>query len=223
MFAGTTRRRFVFCVISTCHKIIEDGYSAGLGGTGGRGHQTCHMPTCYVPTSDPWAWSLDSLLALIGVMIAGLGAIATVLVATLALVATNRANRLEAAARERTGRVALSSAIDAYLREWELEPYFRDSEKMREAARSLTAAAAGVSSSAEDVATWVHEVLIVYVAQIVDEHQDFDTVSGGRLLAIAAHSASSEIRRRVTMWVATGALDRSPLLTPTPAPRLLTN
>ncbi|TFC83315.1 hypothetical protein E3T23_02805 [Cryobacterium cheniae] len=161
------------------------------------------------------------MLALIGVMIAGLGAIATVLVATLALVATNRANRLEAAERERTGRVALSSAIDTYLREWELEPY-GNTEKMREAARSLTAAAAGVSSSAETAATWVHDALIVYMAQIVDEHQDLDTLAGGRLLATAAHGASSEMRRRVARWVATGMLDRSPLLTPTPGPPLLT-
>lgn len=176
--------------------------------------QTDHMPT-----SDPWAWSLETLLALIAVIIAGLGAIATVLIATFALVATNRANRLEASARERAGRVALSSAIDAYLKGWETDPFYGAS-KMEgiESAKTLAQAAAEVSSSAESVAMWVIDALRALVAQIVDEHGELDNVTGGRMLAIAAAGASSEMRRRITKWVATGLLDRSLLLTPTPGP-----
>ena len=170
-----------------------------------------------MPTTDPWAWSLDSVLALVGVAIAGLGAIATVLVATFALVATNRANRLEAAARERAGRVALSSAVDVYLRAWELEPYSA-STKARESAKALTVAAAGVSSDAEIVAAWVLDAPTILVRQVVEEHKDLDNVLGERLIAIAALGAISEVRRRITTWVATGVIDQSPLLTPTPGP-----
>lgn len=171
-----------------------------------------------MPTADSWAWSLETLLILIGVIIAGLGAAATTLVATLALVATNRANRLEAAARERASRVELSVAIDVYLEAWERDPYGALRKNGTELSKLVTTTAARISPSAESVATWVISTLDALMAQIVDDHSEMDNITGGRLLAIAAAGASSETRRRITAWVATGVLDRSPLLTPAPPP-----
>lgn len=169
--------------------------------------------------SDPWAWSLSDVLALIGLVVAGLGATATVLVAWFALRATQRANRLEAEARERAGRAALTSSVDVYLSGWELDPYyFGDSVKGRESARALIASAAGISTQAATTAAWVRTALAEMGEQHVDEHRELDNVTGRALLTMAARGASSEVRRRMTVWVATGTLDDSPLLTPIPVP-----
>lgn len=174
-----------------------------------------------MPTPDPWAWSLDSCLALSGVVVSAVGAIATIVVATLALVATKRANRLEAEGRERAGRVQLSSAIDAYLTVWGRDPHNYNARIRRESVESLAATAAGVSSNAETVATWVPNTLTNYMDQMVEDHTGFDTATGDRLMAIAADGATAEIRRRITTWVATGVLNQSRLVTPLSGPPLL--
>lgn len=178
----------------------------------------CARTVAVVCTADPWALSLDSLLILIGLIVGALGAAGTILVAWLALAATNRANRLEKEARERSGRVALASSVEAYLGGWEPQEYFDPGMKGEDSANALIAGAAGVSRDTEVVAQWVVKALRASVAQIVEENATVDTVEGDRLLGIHARGARAEVRRRVTAWVATGSLDQSPLLSPTPTP-----
>lgn len=174
-------------------------------------------------TPDPWAWSLDALIAVLGVaigglgvLVAGLGAIATTLIAAWALVSTNRANKLEAEARARAGRVSLSSAIDAYLAGWSKDPSEGVTRSGLALGETLTMAARSISSGSVSVTAWVIRELTAATAQVIDEHGDGDNIAGERLLGIATAGAAAEIRRRVATWVETGALDRSPLLSTRP-------
>lgn len=163
---------------------------------------------------DPWAWSLDAVLSLAGIAVAVLGALATVLFAWLALQQTKRANTLEFEARRRADRAALSGAVDAYLASWApLGVKVRTGEATAAAGQTLHAAAAGISSEAREVASW-----LIKVADASDlaelgrrqgppdpgwtEHPPRDLIG---------FSIRVQARARVTDWVATGELDRSPL------------
>jgi len=166
------------------------------------------------PMPDPWAWSLDAVLSLAGISVAVLGALATVLFAWLALQQTKRANALEFEGRKRAERAALSSAVDGYLTTWAplgVKP--RTHEATVSAGQTLHAAAAGISPEAHDVARWLIKVLDASdLAELGrregppdpgwTEHPPRDLIG---------FSIRVQARARVTHWVATGELDRSPL------------
>lgn len=168
-------------------------------------------PVVIVCGADPWSWSLDTTVA-------ALGAAATIIVAVFALVATNRANRLEVQARERAGRVAMSSAVDAYLSVWEAEAGDEESVQSRAAFSSLRATAAGVSLSAEAAATWVLLTLGQTMRLIDEEHKSWPPKEREWARKHSVSAVGNEVRRRITLWVATGNnLVLSPLLEPLPS------
>jgi hypothetical protein len=113
-----------------------------------------------VCASDPWAWTLDSTLAVIGIVIAGLGAIATALIAWWALRATDRANRLQREAQERSDRFTFVGAVEDYLDFWVQTGGGGDADKRVTSEARLDAQSAGVSADAEKVAAWIVKVLL---------------------------------------------------------------
>lgn len=165
--------------------------------------------------SDAWAWSLGNLFAFIGVIVAGLGAVATVSIAIFALKATNRANRLGAEARERTGRLAFAAKVEDYLAGWEANPYYYlDTEDGQTRHRDLLFMTAGQSSDAAAVTAWMFAELSRVCDQVVGEYEDVN--EGERMLSMSARGAASAMRRRTIHWVSTGTFDRTPLTTPSP-------
>lgn len=169
-----------------------------------------------VCASDPWAWTLDSTLAVIGIVVAGLGAVATALIAWLALRATDRANRLQREAQERATRFALVGGVEDYLEFW-LESGGGDTEKRATSEARLIAHAAGISADAEEVVKWIIEALSDAREQVAAEHRA--NVALGELAGRAlVRYGPYEVRRRVGDWVATGLLDEGPILRPLPEP-----
>ncbi|MGX1703312.1 hypothetical protein [Microbacterium sp. NPDC055357] len=170
-----------------------------------------------VCASDPWAWTLDSMLAAIGLGIAGVGAIATALIAWWALKATTRANQLQRASQERGDRLAFVGAVEDYLDFWVQTGGAQDADKRVTAEARLNAQAAGASSGAENVAAWIIQALREAKDQVAADHKVNVALGelGGRALT---SYGPNEVRRRVSDWVATGDLDDSPLLHPLPEP-----
>lgn len=158
------------------------------------------MPTA-VAHADAWAWSLDTVLSLSSVIVAALGAIATVLIAALALAQTRRANRLQELARVRAERAALSSAVEGYLATWKFGTSLIERGPARD---SLLAAATAISPDAADVAHWFVEEL---------EHAEYYDIEmrerpprGVWIPEVDStmRELRSRARSRVTRWVATG-------------------
>jgi hypothetical protein len=170
-----------------------------------------------VCASDPWAWTLDSTLAVIGIVIAGLGAIATALIAWWALRATDRANRMQREVQERSDRFAFVGAVEDYLAFWVQTGGGGDSANRVTSEARLHAQAAGASADAEKVAAWIIKVLRDAKEQVAADHAVDVALGemGGRALTSYGPNV---VRQRVSAWVASGRLDDSALLHPVPAP-----
>lgn len=176
-------------------------------------------PAVVLYAPEPSAWSADTTIALVGVIVALLGAFATGLLAWLALRQTAKATRLEQEAHERSGRLALASAIDAYLARWKPSwSIYGGREIDHDAVRALRTSAAGISEDAQSVAEWVIEVLDRTVDRFVEEHQSWDSNAAEGVMAITVASTVSIVRHRVIAWVSTGAIDREMIYRPTPQP-----
>lgn len=167
--------------------------------------------------SDPWAWTLDATLAAIGLGIAGLGALATALIAWWALQATNRASQLQREAQERSDRLAFVGAVEDYLDFWVETGGAYNADKRVTSEARLNAQAAGASSGAESVAAWIIKALRDAKEQVAAEHEANVALGefAGRTLVTYG---PNEVRKRVSVWVATGDLDDSPFLHPLPEP-----
>lgn len=161
---------------------------------------------------DPWAWSLETVLALIGVAVGFLGAVATVVVASLALAQTKRANRLEAEAlrradfeRGRQRRVELVTAIDKYLTARMEGVAEAESKAMHD-----TAVAAGFPFHAPQV-EWAEREAeeIRFLHEAIPRDADGSPLAPEPLRAYLARQ--SRVRMRLFDWVATGEFDRSSL------------
>lgn len=107
---------------------------------------------------DPWAWSLENVLLLLGVIVAGLGAIATVIVASLALAQTRRANRLEFESRDRSARAGLRKVVDEYVEKW-MPSGSGTHEEARELELAFAAATSEYGSDGISIFDWVRMAL----------------------------------------------------------------
>ncbi|MFT4281498.1 hypothetical protein [Microbacterium sp.] len=162
---------------------------------------------------DTWAWSLDTVLSATGIGVAVLGAVATVLVAALALEQTKRANRLEDEARARVGRAEFARAVEAYLTT--VPPFNRLPQSVTiPAMQALHAAAAGVGSDAEGIPGWLHSAILNAEGRDAADRKGLPPQgrSTHTPQEMVAFVIEIEIRGRITRWVASGHLDRSPLL-----------
>lgn len=176
-------------------------------------------PTVVLYAPDPSAWSADTTVALIGVVVALLGAVATGLLAWLALRQTTKATRLEQEAQDRAGRLAAASAIDTYLAGW--KPSWSIDGKREidhDAVRALRTSTAGISTDAQSVADWVIEELDRTVDLFVEDHKSWDSHTAEGVMAMTIGSAMNIVRHRVIAWVATGAMNRDALYRPAPPP-----
>jgi hypothetical protein len=174
-------------------------------------------PTVVLYAPEPSAWSADTTIALVGVIVALLGAIATGLLAWLALRQTAKATRLEQEAQERTGRLALAAAIDVYISGWKPSWSIHGRREIdHDAVRALRTSAAGISEDAQSIAGWVIEELDRTVDLFVEEHKSWDSHAAEGVMAITLASTVSIVRHRVIAWVATGAIDRQTIYSPAP-------
>lgn len=177
-----------------------------------------HPPTAPPELADPWAWTLDSLLSALGVGAALLGGLATVTVAALALRQTKRANRLEAEARARAARAEFARAVDKYLTT--VPPLNRLPQSVTiPAMQDLHAAAAGVGSDAQSIPGWIHSTVLAEEGRDAARRQGPPDPhwSDHSPKATVAFIIQIAIRHRLTVWVATGRLDRSPLFPDAPS------
>lgn len=176
-------------------------------------------PTVVLYAPDPSAWSTDTTIALVGIVVALLGAVATGLLAWLALRQTTKATRLEREAQDRAGRLAAAAAIELYLAGWN-PSWSVDGQKEidHEAVRALKSSTAGVSTDAQSVASWVLDELDRTVDLFVEEHKSWDSHTASGVMAITINSAVNTIRQRVIAWVATGVMNRDNLYRPAPPP-----
>lgn len=175
-------------------------------------------PVPVLIVGDAWAWSLDSLIAV-------LGAVATALLAWLALRQTKRANRLDGEARQReeeareraeqdlarARRSEMRAAVSVYLDTW--KPSGQMSyEQSQEAVVALIAAAAAISDEAARVAHWITEAMATadWAGIEYQNRHDSDLQSGEDRHSLL-RGALTTARLRVINWVATGTLDQSPV------------
>lgn len=175
-------------------------------------------PTIVMYAPDPSAWSADTTIALIGVIVALIGAVATGLLAWFALEQTKKATRLEQEASDRSGRAAAASAIDAYLAGWKPEWGIHGRVIDYDARRALRSAAATTSSAAREVADWVITELDGTIKLFLEEHRDYDSQTGEALMSMTVSATVSTLRGRLIDWVAKGEMNQDTIYKAEPAP-----
>lgn len=174
-------------------------------------------PTVILYAPDPSAWSAHTTIALIGIIVALLGAVATGLLAWLALRQTTKATRLEREAHDRADRLTAAAAIELYLAGWSPSWGVGGQREIDDdAVTALQSSAAGISIDAQSVARWVIDELNGFVDLFVEDHKSWDSHTAMGVMAITARSAVNTIRQRVIAWVATGEMDRDTLYHPAP-------
>lgn len=165
-----------------------------------------------VTNPDPWAWSLASVLTFSGVAVAALGSIASLVLAALALVQTKRANTFARADAEREKRAAVGNAAYRYLEAW---PKLRVRNGQPDGIlgwQAVREAAAAASPDAMSVATWILRTLNEAGLRERDLWpKDWSDPAERRMADLNAFGFTLKMRFRVSDWVATGVLDKSPL------------
>jgi hypothetical protein len=147
---------------------------------------------------DPWAWSLDTIISLVGVL-------ATIAIAVVAGVyAVSMTNR-QAREDQRQRRVRLASAIDRYI-EARTQGIATDESK----AMHDTAVAEGFDFHAPEI-EWVER----YAEDVMWLYRDMPKGPEGAPLDqtwwLTYLRRLGDIRRRLFEWVASGRFDLTPL------------
>jgi hypothetical protein len=178
-------------------------------------------PIVSLLTADPWAWSLDTVVAMVG-------ALASAAVAIVAIVLTNNRAKVdyerqttqildERRLRERVERKIVGEAALAYMK----------SVDERGARRSeldhLERALADADVPEEPFYRWVIESSKTRADAefIAHEEADPDSESEKQPLPswLAYKALDSEMRGRIREWIRTGEMDTAPLVYPPPNSR----